>query len=260
MSELTTVLNTTQSVSVFGNMDSFKEAQRMIVPLMNSTMVPDAYKGNAANCMVAMEMSHRVKKSVLEIMQNMQVVKGNVGWKSEYVISEINRSGIFKEPLDFIFSDDRQSCYAVAVRKSNGKELRGTVVSMELALAEGWLNKPGSKWKTMPEQMLMYRAATFFCRVFCPEVLAGVQTADEIIDIGETESAGQVEAIRKFNAQVAPETKTEDFATETNFEEVNETQSAPVESDSGPGPAEPDPDDADFNFDESIEEKDSDDF
>ncbi len=225
MSDLA-VLNESQGVSVFNSKESFEQAQRMIIPLMQSTMVPDTYKSNGANCMVAMEMSHRLKISVLEVMQNMQIVKGNVGWKSEYVVNKINASGIFKDALDYVFSDDRQSCYATAVRKSNKKELRGTTVSMELARAEGWLTKNGSKWVTMPEQMLMYRAATFFCRVFCPEVLAGVQTADEIIDIGHVEVVGSNQSISKFNEGVKPSTDNaqaaEDFAENQNFEEVEE--------------------------------------
>lgn len=214
MSNELTTLNKT-SVSVFGSMDLFEQAQRMVVPLQKSTMVPEAYRNNIPNCMVAMEMSHRLNKSVLEVMQNMQIVKGNVGWKSEYVIVSINMSGIFKEPLDFVFSDDRQSCYAVATRKSNNKELRGTLVSMELAKAEGWLSKNGSKWLTMPEQMLMYRAATFFCRVYCPEVLAGVQTSDEIIDIG-VEPSANLSSINNLNSKIQDNTET------TEFEEISE--------------------------------------
>jgi len=221
MSELA-VLNESQAVSVFNSMEAFQQAQRMVVPLSQSTMVPDSYKNNIPNCMVAMEMSHRIGKSVLEVMQNMQMVKGNAGWKSEYVIMSINRSGICKDALHFVFSEDRQSCYATAVRKSNKQELRGTAVSMEMARAEGWLDKNGSKWKTMPEQMLMYRAATFFCRVFCPEVLAGVQTADEIIDIGHVEVVGSNQSISKFNEAVTAEAVEEDFAQETSFETLQE--------------------------------------
>lgn len=218
MSNELSTLNKT-SVSVFGSMDLFEQAQRMVLPLSKSTMVPEAYRNNIPNCMVAMEMSHRVGKSVMEIMQNMQIVKGNVGWKSEYVIVSVNMSGIFKEPLDFQFSEDRQSCCAVAVRKSNGKELRSTTVSMELAKAEGWLDKSGSKWKTMPEQMLMYRAATFFCRVYCPEVLAGVQTSDEIIDIGYEPATNQ-STINDLNSKINPDSVYK--GEETDFEEVED--------------------------------------
>ena len=54
---------------------------------------------------------------------------------------------------------------------------------MQMADAEGWTKKNGSKWKTMPELMLSYRAATFFGRMYCPDLLMGMQTADEVEDI-----------------------------------------------------------------------------
>ena len=54
---------------------------------------------------------------------------------------------------------------------------------MEMAKAEGWIDKAGSKWKTMPELMRRYRAASFFTKQFAPEVSMGLQTIEEIIDI-----------------------------------------------------------------------------
>ena len=52
---------------------------------------------------------------------------------------------------------------------------------MTLAKAEGWTANP--KWKNMPEQMLGYRAASFFARMYCPEALMGLQTYEEVEDI-----------------------------------------------------------------------------
>ena len=52
-----------------------------------------------------------------------------------------------------------------------------------MAKDEGWLDKSGSKWKTMPRQMMMYRAASFFARAHCPEVLLGIQTVEEVQDV-----------------------------------------------------------------------------
>jgi hypothetical protein len=63
-----------------------------------------------------------------------------------------------------------------------GNKVVGSKITMQLAKDEGWIDKPGSKWKTMPEQMLMYRAGAFFARVHCPDVLYGVQMAEEVKD------------------------------------------------------------------------------
>jgi hypothetical protein len=60
-----------------------------------------------------------------------------------------------------------------------------------LAKAEGWSAKNGSKWKTMPEQMIMYRAAAFWGRVYAPEKMLGMHTGDELEDTFNTSRAIQ---------------------------------------------------------------------
>lgn len=71
---------------------------------------------------------------------------------------------------------------------------------MEMAKAEGWLDKAGSKWKTMPELMMRYRAAAFFGRLYAPEITMGMHTTEEVIDIQHEEPASAAainEAIKK---------------------------------------------------------------
>lgn len=55
-------------------------------------------------------------------------------------------------------------------------------VSIELAVKEGWYTKNGSKWQTMPDVMLRYRTASFFGKLYAPELLMGLQTAEEVHD------------------------------------------------------------------------------
>jgi hypothetical protein len=95
----------------------------------------------------------------------------------------INDSGIFG-PLNYNISgkDDDYGCFVSATRRSDGIEVSGSRVTIGIAKAEGWYSKAGSKWKSMPEQMLRYRAAMFFARTECPQVLLGMQSRDEIID------------------------------------------------------------------------------
>lgn len=54
---------------------------------------------------------------------------------------------------------------------------------MEMAKAEGWVGKSGSKWKTMPELMIRYRAAAFWGRLYVPEIMMGMHTMEEIEDV-----------------------------------------------------------------------------
>jgi hypothetical protein len=53
---------------------------------------------------------------------------------------------------------------------------------MEMAEKEGWLRKNGSKWQTMPQVMLRYRAASFFARMNCPELSIGLYSKEELDD------------------------------------------------------------------------------
>lgn len=66
---------------------------------------------------------------------------------------------------------------------SSGKVCTGAPVTWDMVKAEGWYDKSGSKWKTMPDQMFRYRAAAFFARTFCPDVLMGLQTVEETRDV-----------------------------------------------------------------------------
>ena len=50
-----------------------------------------------------------------------------------------------------------------------------------MAKAEGWTKN--SKWRTMPQLMLNYRAASFFGRQHVADLLLGVQTEEEVVDI-----------------------------------------------------------------------------
>ncbi|MGK3945742.1 hypothetical protein ABK046_46285, partial [Streptomyces caeruleatus] len=75
-----------------------------------------------------------------------------------------------------------------------------------MAKAEGWSTKSGSKWKTMPELMLMYRAAAFLIRAYAPEISMGLRTDDEIIDtVDATPAVSSIDAVRQaIGATPAP--------------------------------------------------------
>lgn len=158
-----------------------------------STMVPPDYRNNVANCFVACEMAARMNLSPTFVMQNLFIVNGRPAWSGQACIALITGCGLFERgSLDYVYVGEigtpGRGCYVQAVRRNNGKTVKGTVVSMQLAQDEGWVNKSGSKWKTMPEQMLKYRAAAFFARTECPNILMGFQLAEEVEDVHGTAS------------------------------------------------------------------------
>ena len=161
---------------------SFKMAQM----LAGSNLIPQFYQGNPANCLIAIDIANRMNMPPLMVLQNLFIVQGRPAWAGQFCIAAINGCGKF-DPLDFVFYGEQSKpdfgCYAQAIRKSTGKLCQGDNITLQMAHDEGWSTKSGSKWRTMPKQMMMYRSASFFARVFCPEVLIGLQTADEIQDV-----------------------------------------------------------------------------
>lgn len=178
--EITIISNTTgESGQVFAPAQ-FEHAQRIAKLLSSSDLVPNQYKGNIANTMVALEMAHRMNASPLMVMQNLHIIHGRPSWGSSFIIASLNSCGRFGT---LRFESTPTSCKAVATDKQSNSKLEGPIVTMEMAKAEGWLDKPGSKWKTMPELMLKYRAAAFFGRLYAPEIMMGLYSADEVVDI-----------------------------------------------------------------------------
>jgi hypothetical protein len=175
----------------------FEHAQRIAKVLSSSDLVPTQYKNNVANTLVALEMANRMGASPLMVMQNLHIIHGRPSWGSSFIIASLNSCGRF---TTLRFQGDANKCKAVATDKATGEVLEGPTVSLEMAKAEGWLDKAGSKWKTMPELMLKYRAAAFFGRLYAPEVLMGMQTSEEVIDITPIQPAS-VDAI---NAKINP--------------------------------------------------------
>lgn len=174
---------TNNSVSVFGNKEAFEHNQRVAIMLSKSALVPKDYQNNTANCMIALEMSNRIGASPLMVMQNLYIVHGRPAWSSQFLIATLNATGKFSA-LRYEHSDKNGgSTRAYATDLRTGEVCYGTWVSMEMANAEGWSTKNGSKWKTMPELMRNYRAAAFFTRQYAPEVSMGIMTAEEARDI-----------------------------------------------------------------------------
>jgi hypothetical protein len=161
-------------------------AQRQARCWADSTLVPATYQGNIPNVIIATEVANQIGMSPLAVMQSLYIVKGKPAFEAKFLIATVNACGKFS-PLRYKFQgtegQDDWGCRAHAVDKA-GEELFGPLVTIALAKAEGWYSKSQSKWQTMPELMLMYRSAAWWARVYAPELSLGLQTEEEVKDIG----------------------------------------------------------------------------
>lgn len=225
-----------------------------------------------ANAVVALNMSQRMGADPLMIMQNLYVIEGRPSWSSQFIVAAINGCGKFS-PLRFAVRDlgekvveynetfwengERQTrkikasiidreCIAWAIERATNERLEGPAVTIEMAVKEGWYTKNGSKWQTMPDVMMRYRAASFFGRLYAPELLMGLKTVDEVHDIIEiSPETGDVfsvttEALRDDMKQaevvIVDEDKQEHIInTETGeISRSEENKQPPVQQDTSP--------------------------
>lgn len=187
MSETTTsALVAQENLNVFGSIQSFEDAQRMAKVFVNSSLVPQQFKGDLGSCLIALNMANRMKADPLQVMQNIYIVHGKPSFSSSYLIACFNQCGRYSA-IRYKFEGEKGTdtwgCKAVATELATGEILEGVTVTMAMAKAEGWYNKAGSKWKTMPELMMRYRAATFLIRSVAPEIALGFTTTEEVLDI-----------------------------------------------------------------------------
>lgn len=201
------------SLGIFGTSDNFIMAGQMAKALAQSTIVPKEYQGNDANAMVAIEIANRLRTSPLMVMQNLNVIQGRPSWSAQFLIAMVNGSGRYDIELQFdeTFDNDGKPFACQCWTTKNGRKVTGIRVDMDMANAEGWVAKNGSKWKTMPQVMLRYRAASFFVRMNCPELALGYYTKEEVVD-GD---------FREYPVETLEERVKKDIQQNANSEEFN---------------------------------------
>lgn len=191
------------SANPFESKQSLNDYFTMAKVLAGSTMVPQAYQGNPSNCLIALEQAARMNCSPLMVMQQLYVVKGKPSWSGQACSMIVNGCGLFKSvKLNYVGEPGKENrgAYVSAIRIEDEQEVIGTTVDMAMAKGEGWTSN--TKWKTMTDQMLGYRAYAFFARLHCPNALSGfrVEGEDEDIESSKKRTHGILNDILEVNA------------------------------------------------------------
>lgn len=169
-----------------GMLTAFRNLPEMLnvaAALANSSIVPKAYQRQEGNVLIALDMAQRLGCAPLMVMQNVYVVQGNPALSGKFAIAMLKRSSLYRR-IEFVYLNgtDWQGGMKVVGHRWDGSQDVGPEITPELVKRSGWMDKPGSKWQEMPEQMYRYRAASWFVNSCCPEVLMGVPTVEDVED------------------------------------------------------------------------------
>ena len=170
-----------------------------------SGMVPPHFAGKPEACLVAMLYAEQLGEHPMLLFQEMSVINGRPNTSARFAISRANKSGLLQGPISWKSKGqgDALEVTASATLRDTG-EVISTTVTMREAAADGWTRN--SKYKSIPEQMLRWRAATRLINLYLPEVLFGLGVREEVeirpAQVQEVSTGGDT-VVADLNRQIA---------------------------------------------------------
>jgi hypothetical protein len=157
---------------------AFEHLWRVAKAFSMSGMVPGHFQGKPESCMVALMYAQQLGEHPMVMFQEVTVINGRPGMSARFAIARANKSGLLQGPITWKSKGqgDSLEVTASAVLRETGEVITATV-TMKEAVADGWTRN--SKYKSIPEQMLRWRAATRLINLYMPEVLFGLGVREE---------------------------------------------------------------------------------
>tara|TARA_X000001036_G_scaffold194684_1_gene183543 strand:+ start:2039 stop:2764 length:726 start_codon:yes stop_codon:yes gene_type:complete len=230
MTDLAKVENS-QELAFLHDSASFEHMYRVAKAFSMSKVVPKDFQNQPETCMTALMMAQQLKVNPLLCLQNMQFIHGKASFSASFSIALANERGPFVGPLTWDIKGKGETLAVTcrAVLEATGEEVT-TTVTFEQAKKAGWTKNQA--YSTMPAQMLRYRSATWLIRLYCPEVLCGLQSMDEIIDVTPRKQPSKVQ--RGINTDIDLSTEIDNTGkSDSVIDSINESISESVDVEIG---------------------------
>jgi hypothetical protein len=187
---------------------AFEHLWRVAKAFSMSGMVPGHFQGKPESCMVALMYAQQLGEHPMVMFQEVTVINGRPGTSARFAIARANKSGILAGPITWASKGQGEALevQARAVLAATGEEI-SVVVTMKEAVADGWTRN--NKYKSIPEQMLRWRAATRLINLYMPEVLFGLGVKDEVEqaqvrNVSVSSNAVVADLNQRIQRQIAP--------------------------------------------------------
>jgi hypothetical protein len=184
---------------------AFEHLWRVAKAFSMSGMVPPHFQGKPESCMVALMYAEQLGEHPMVMFQETGVINGRPSTSARFAIARANKSGLLQGPITWKSKGlgDQLEVTASAVMRETGEVITATV-TMKEAKADGWTRN--SKYQSIPEQMLRWRAATRLINLYMPEVLFGLGVREEAevrpVSVAEV-PASSGDVVTDLNRQIA---------------------------------------------------------
>jgi hypothetical protein len=205
-SELATTTTAPAPLAFLHDGAAFDHLWRVAKAFSLSGMVPEHFRGKPESCMVALMYAEQLGEHPMVMFQEVTVIKGRPGTSARFAIARANKSGLLAGPITWTAKGQGEALEvtATATMRESGEKISATVTMRE-AIADGWTRN--DKYKSIPGQMLRWRAATRLINLYIPEVLFGLGVREEAetriqrAAVSEVETTG--DPIADLNRQIA---------------------------------------------------------
>lgn len=157
---------------------NLEEAMRFADLMAGSELVPQAYRGKPANILVAIQLGLELGLTPMRALRSIAVINGRPSMWGDDVLAMVLNSPVC-EWVDESDSTDKQG---VCKTKRVGHPEHVSIFTLEDARRAGLLQKPGP-WQMHTARMLKLRARGFCLRDKYADVLAGLITTEEAMDL-----------------------------------------------------------------------------
>lgn len=229
MNELT-VPTEQQSPSAFEMKPrTFEEAMKFCEIMANSDLVPAGYKGKPGNILVACQMGHELGMTPMRALRSIAVVNGRATLWGDDMLAMVLASPVCEYVNESESTDKAGIC---KVKRKGGVEHVSTF-TLEDAKRAGLLGKQGP-WTQHTGRMLKLRARGFALRDVFADVLAGLVTTEEAMDITPAGPTPTETPKPTLKDRLKEKLEIVEAPAETPAEPHTETDNLPVETDNGP--------------------------
>lgn len=158
------------------------EAMEFARILAGSGMVPDCYRKQPGNVLVAVQMGAELGLPPMQSIQNIAVVNGRPSLWGDGLLAVVIAHPECESVDEMDLAEIGAGGSATCVVKRRGHAPHAETFSIADAKAAGLWGKKGP-WSQYPNRMLQLRARGFACRNKFPDALRGIQSAEEARDI-----------------------------------------------------------------------------
>lgn len=195
----------TSTTELMMNLDAMNNMYRLAETMAGGkATVPQHLQGNVADCMAIVMQSALWRMNPFAVAQKTHVVSGTLGYEAQLVNAVVKHSGSVQGAFHYEFFGDWSKVIGNFITKTNqngkpyqapnwtptdekglGVKVFNTLAGeteprpLELLLSQAQVRN-STLWASDPKQQLAYLAVKRWARLYCPEAILGVYSADEL--------------------------------------------------------------------------------